>query len=505
MYLCSHYSLLFALSIGAATSAHAAPTTNKTWPIRSYHSTDIRTPLIDVTKHGETEPGYIIFTPWTGARVGHPSIYQDDGELIWQGPAGSSYGFRPQMLNGQPVFVYWEGPMTSAGYGNGAINLLDSSYQRIHEVTLSDEYFNTGPDSQEFPSHVDFHEGVISEKGSMLLTAVNITQADLQSVGGPKDGWVIDALLYDVDIATNKVLFRWSAVEHIDQIPLTMSKNLIGDSGKSEKDPWDFFHATSSIRYGEDYLMPWGYGCTILHIARNGTIVWKLNGIDGGDFKLGPNADFCYQYGIRIGEDQTEEKITITMHNNHNSRFSTDIKPTTGLVLDLDLKNMEVSARRRLWNSQHPIVSRDLGSFQSLPNGHIYMNHGQIPLIEEYNEKDELVMEFRYGNDIVDASYRSHRLTWTGTPKTKPSVKACRSIRNKNIVAYVSWNGATDVESWKLYESKDGGEPKEIKTEPKGGFETTIQAEDAGDTVVIAAVGGPNDGVKSDPVAIGTC
>ncbi|KAF3480131.1 uncharacterized protein GIQ15_05478 [Arthroderma uncinatum] len=494
-------TFFFALGAGAATVP------NSTWPIQTYHSTDIRAGSFNTTKYGETEPGYIFVTPWVGGRSGHPSIYQDDGQLIWQGPEGNIYGFRPQTLHDEPMLVYWEGPFTKEGYGYGAVNLLNSSYHPAHKITLSDEYFKTIYEPQTFPSYIDLHEGIIeNDKGSLLVAAVNVTQADLRSVGGPEDGWVLDSLIYDIDIATNKVLFRWSAVEHIDEIPFKLSQSPLDRTGTSEKNPWDFFRTSSTVRYGDDYLVSWGFGCSVLHIARNGTVAWNLSGINGGDFKLGPDANFCYQYGLRLNEYPDKNKITITMHNNANSKFSTKTQPTVGLVLDLDLQKMEAVRRRRLWNKKHPIVSRDLGSFQSLANGHILMNHGQIPVIEEYNGNDTLVMSLRYGDDIVDASYRVHRVAWTGTPTTKPSVKACRSTTNKEeLTVYVSWNGVTDVESWKVYEALDGGELKEIKDEPRSGFETTVQAQSSGNKVVVAAVGGPNDGVKSEPVMAGSC
>ena len=48
--------------------------------------------------------------------------------------------------------------------------------------------FNTGT-GDEFPSYIDSHEDQITEDGTMLVTAVNITQTDLSSVGGA-EGWL---------------------------------------------------------------------------------------------------------------------------------------------------------------------------------------------------------------------------------------------------------------------------------------------------------------------------
>lgn len=275
---------LCTLGIGA-TAVQAALAPNSTWPVQSYNSTKIRASVLETTKMGETDPGYIFVTPWNGHRSGHPSIYKDDGQLVWQGPEGTIFGFRPQNLSNNPMLVFWEGDFTGTGYGHGAVNLLNSSYHLVHKVTLTEGYFNTGLD-HEVESHIDYHEGIVeNDKKALLVAAANITQADLRSVGGPEEGWVIDGLIYDIDIETNKVLFRWSAVEHIDQIPFKLSQRPLLDTGTSEKNPWDFFRVSSTVRYGDDYLISWDYGCSVLHIARNGSVAWNLN-VSGLSFSI---------------------------------------------------------------------------------------------------------------------------------------------------------------------------------------------------------------------------
>jgi hypothetical protein len=65
---------------------------------------------------------------------------------------------------------------------------------------------------------------------------------------------------------------------------------------------------------------------------------------------------------------------------------------------------------------------------------------------------------------------------------------------------YVSWNGATDVESWKVY---SGSQIKQ--TAVRNGFETTILVDglSGSDSVVVEAVGGFGDGKRSQPATVG--
>ncbi|EAS27514.2 uncharacterized protein CIMG_12509 [Coccidioides immitis RS] len=493
---------LFAINTGVA-SAQSPPNPNATWPLQSFQSTEIKTPFLNVTKNGKTELGYLFLNP-QNMGTGHPAIYEDDGQLVWQGPEGSTFSFEPQMLDGQPVLLYWDGLTNSTGYGYGSMRVLNSSYQQIHEVTIPGDDFKTIYEPETFPSYLDFHEGFITEDGSMILAAVNVTEADLQSVGGPEDGWVLDALVYEIDIETNEVLFRWSAREHVSEIPLNLSRKPLSGAGASEKDPWNYIHMNSIAKYGDSYLVSSRYACSVFLISSNGTLIWHLNGIDGGDFEMGPDTTFCYQHEVRL-ENMSEDKVTLTAHNNENSDFTNQTKATTGLALDLDLQNKKVSLKRKLWNAQRPVVSRAQGSYQSLGNGHVLLSHGVIPVIEEYDEHGAIVMDARFGYDNAASTYRTYRHSWVGVPKTKPSVKACRPTEDGELVVYVSWNGATGVQSWKLFASSDDGELEEIKTEPRNGFETIVRAENAGDKFVVAAVGGPNDGGKSDIVTVGSC
>jgi hypothetical protein len=48
----------------------------------------------------------------------------------------------------------------------------------------------------------DLHESYVTDRGSLLVTGYNLTQADLTSVNGSAQGWVYDSLFFDIDIET---------------------------------------------------------------------------------------------------------------------------------------------------------------------------------------------------------------------------------------------------------------------------------------------------------------
>jgi hypothetical protein len=234
---------------------------------------------MNVTKMGQTEPGYLFFTPKDAIRnSGHPTIYSDDGQLVWQGPNASYSALQPQMLDGEPVIALWTG-YAGKGFGWGHISVLNSSYDEIHRVTLNckEHNFVTGLEPMEFDSCIDIHESQFTDNGTILVTAVNVTQADLSSVGGPKDGWIQDGLIYEIDIKTNEIVFRWSAHEHPDEAPLSDVYAPLGGSGVNKTDPYGYPHLNAVYKYGDDYLVSSRYMCSVFFIASDGTLNWHLH------------------------------------------------------------------------------------------------------------------------------------------------------------------------------------------------------------------------------------
>ena len=250
------------------------------WPLQQYESTSIQTPFLNVTKSGKTEPGYLFITPLDVLRgpIGHPAIYEDNGELIWQGEEANAFALQPQMLDGEPVLTYWNGSLNTTGFGIGSVHVLNSSYDEIYKVTLGgDQNLRTVYEPETFESYIDLHENTITDQGSMLVMGTNVSQADLRSVGGPKDGWVITYLVYEIDVKTNKILFSWNPLDHLDQLPFTLSRYPLYDAGRTPSYPWNWIHLNSIGKYGDSYLISSRYMCSVIFIKKDGSVSWYLD------------------------------------------------------------------------------------------------------------------------------------------------------------------------------------------------------------------------------------
>lgn len=82
-------------------------------------------------------------------------------------------------------------------------------------------------------------------------------------------------------------------------------------------------------------------------------------------------------------------------------------------------------------------------------------------------------MEARLKKNIH--TYRSYKYEWEGRPKAPPDVYAATysAGNHTETYTYVSWNGATEVAKWTLYETDALGEQRRlINSTWKTGFET---------------------------------
>lgn len=283
--MAGHLSLLSlaALAIGLCAS-HGKAGSVPPWQYQTFETGSYKPPNMTIEKYGRTEPGYLFFDQtWPGTADYAPLIMTDDNELIWQGPMPAefaiTFGIRPQIFEGEPVLVYWRGTGYNdpLGFGYGVIYLLNQSYEEIYRVTLEDSSFAV-VENMTIPSWIDIHENKLTDRGTVLVTAVNMTQYDLRPVGGEENGWIADSLFYEIDVKTNKPVYRWSALEHVDQIPLNGSRLPIDGLGNNKTFSWGAFHINSVDLFDDGaYLISSRYYCSIYRINKNGTVDWTLN------------------------------------------------------------------------------------------------------------------------------------------------------------------------------------------------------------------------------------
>jgi len=388
-------------------------------------------------------------------------IVDATGEPVWIDPAETPmYDFRVQEYDGEPVLTYYRGESDFVGHGTGDIYLLDTSYEEIATVTTGGELD---------PHRADLHDTTITPEGTMLVLAYPVVPLDLTPVGGPEDGYVFDGVVQEVDIATGEVLHHWSALDHVD---LTDTYAEVepedGDPSGTEDNPFDFFHVNSATLTpdGDVLISSRQFHAAYAVDRTSGEVRWTLGGEDsdftmegsGEDDEPGTGAQFAWQHDVQQHDDGT-----VTLFDNQGNPPIGEYSRGLRLVLDTD--TMTASVDQEWLPSDPELLAGSQGNLQVLDNGNVIVGWGDAQWTSEYTDDGTLVREFPF---LGGETYRAYRFDWQATPTDPPAVVVTDGT------AYVSWNGATDVASWRLVAGDDADSASEVATVARDGFETAV-------------------------------
>jgi Arylsulfotransferase (ASST)/TAT (twin-arginine translocation) pathway signal sequence len=429
--------------------------------VRSFRSRpDLHPPSIDVLSpphnFSTTATGYIFVAPKNGPREESPSqdgplILDDRGEPVWFRPLHNeekdTMDFKVQYYQGEPVLTFWEGYHT--GYGLGEYVILDSSYKEIKRLEAGNGYLG------------DHHEFLITDRNTALITIYSkVDKMDLASVGGSREGRVLDGIAQEVDIESGEVLFEWHSLKHvgIDQ-----------SYARPPKNPayyFDYFHINSiDVDHDSNLLISARRTSTVYKVDRqSGEVMWQLGG-KMSDFEMDPRTRRSWQHDARRQSDGT-----ITIFDNGGVRVD---EQSRGLVLELDMGPMNATVVREY---THPdkLLAATQGNVQVLPGGNVFIGWGSQPVFSEFSREGELLFDARFPPQVE--SYRAFRFPWKGHPTDDPALVAVPGEAADELSLYVSWNGATEVASWRVLA---GPNPDRLEAVgplvPKEGFETAIR------------------------------
>jgi outer membrane protein assembly factor BamB len=419
---------------------------------------DLSPPPIDVTAHADPERAFapadddlVFLGPKDGGAMTGPLIVDAQGEPVWVYPLDQTraYDVRVQEYDGKPVLTWWDGLNLGVGYGYGHYVLMDQTYRIIATVATRG-------------SLADHHGMTLTDDGSAMMITYRKIPYDLSAVGGPEDGYLVNCLAQEVDVATGKVLFEWSALDHV---PITDTRIRVGPDAVidgSETMPLDYFHMNSVTEDGDGHLLISARNThAIYRVDREtGDVDWTLGG-SSSDFRMLGDARFAWQHdaerradgtitlfdneaGPKVGDESRGLRLAVDRRR-HTARVVTEYLPPDG----------------RLTNSQ--------GNLQVRANGHVFIGWGGLPYYSEYTADGRLLYDARI---LGGASYRAYRLPWVGKPFTDPALTVDDGI------AYVSWNGATEVDRWRFLAGDDEASAEEIVTAPRTGFETSAPVPD---------------------------
>ena len=469
---------------------------------------DLKPPEFNVTRSdawdadAAADDEYIFLTPNfdTDTPASAAMIVDANGEVVWMDPSGQHDGdaghfdLRPQEYQGEQILTYFKGP-ASGGWGYGDIYLMDESYQ----------VFNTVTTGGSLPPHeTDFHDMTITDDDTMLLLAYVATQTDLTEVGGTEDGWVENAVVQEVDMESGDVVFEWSALDHI---PVTDSMLDFEQEHQAQEDdedddeaelgtqdqPFDYFHINSATLDDDgSILVSARHTHAVYQLDRDtGAVQWILGG-KSSDFEMAEDAVFEWQHSAARDADGT-----ITLLDNHTKEDDGD--SSRGLRLEVDEDAMTASVA----TEYAPPQERPAGSMantQPLENGNMIVGWGAQPYYSEFTKEGELLYDVCHGDACHEAkydggggSYRAYKGQWEGDPNTSPDAVVEEHDNGQQRV-YMSWNGATEVDRWRLVAGPDEDNVTQETSVQKTSFETSIPVlDEASQYVVVEALDANGD------------
>ncbi|KAL5366229.1 ASST-domain-containing protein [Aspergillus floccosus] len=445
-----------------------------TFPFKTFTTGPWVPPAIEVTKSGETDPGYIFVGPRGNQPNGTAAlIYDENGDLIYQGPTEVTANFKVQKLFNEDVITFWAGNMMDLGFGYGTVHILDNTYREIYTVTLQDNFVS--PDNVPRDSYIDLHESHVTDRNTLLVTAYNVTQQDLTPIGGKVDDFMLDGMFFEIDIATNEIIYSWSALDHLDAIPITKSKQGLGEEQGTQDKPWDAYHINSVELMDDGYIISLRHYWSGFYVHNNGSVMWQFSGEKGvGDFAIDDNGAFSWQHDIRI-YNETDDSMVLSLFNNANTPTD-EVAATTGLAYAVDKVNRTATTIRVLSDSDDVIHSVSQGSYHlmSTQSNHVVMGYGSIAKVKEFDANNKEVLTAKFGDDNAVASYRGYKCPWKATPFWSPAVVAQRTSSDSARI-YMSWNGATEYDNWAIYSapSADSTNNNFVTSVSRAGFETS--------------------------------
>ena len=357
-----------------------------------------------------------------------------------------------QTYEGRPALGWWQGVVTNTGQTeSGEDVVVNQHYQTIARLKGVDGWVLT------------LHELAISGEDAWVTANKNVAK-DLSSYGGAYNGALIDSAVQEYNLKTGKLLRSWDALQHI---PLDDSYASVPTNGF----PWDAYHVNSIALSGNgEFLVSMRntWAAYMVDIA-TGDIQWTLGG-KKSSFHFGPGAEFQWQHDVAFGPDST-----VTMFDDHCCQLTgggTSVPATAasrGLVLALDHSTNKATLVAQ-YTGGNKFETEYMGDTQPLANGNAFVGWGSEPYFSEYNRSGTQLLEANFpGHDL---SYRETVQPWVGEPLTAPAGAAQGSDGGTTV--YASWNGATEVASWRVLAGTGTGRLTAVRTTARQGFETAI-------------------------------
>ena len=416
----------------------------------------VQAPILTVTV-ADRDPaaGDILTTNGPGPGQYGPLIYTPQGRLVWFDKLGggeTAENLNEQTYEGRRVLTWWKGKVLELGFGQGEDIVMNSSYQTVARVPGGNGL------------KADLHDFQIARNNVAYITAFNPIRCELSAIKGSKDGTITDTAIQEIDMKTGLVRWEWHSLDHV-----AVAESEV--EAPTDTTPWDWFHINSIDPEPDGNLFisarsTWaGYQLE----GGSGKILWRLGGLKSS-FEMGPGTETAWQHDGRV------------LRNGEITFFDDGSNPpihhqSRAVRIALDFKTHQARLVSAFTHPNAPLLAASQGNMQTLPDGSTVVGYGGVPAISEYAEGGSLLLDAHLPYDM--AFYRAFRFPWRGLPLNPPAVVAALNNTGEETIVHASWNGATEVASWRVLAGHRTGSLTAQATIPAGNdFEssTTLPA-----------------------------
>jgi hypothetical protein len=429
-------------------------------------SPELHPPILSVSQADQDpQAGDVMMTSGPGPGQAGTLIYDGQGRLVWFGalPAGeNALNLSLQNYEGQDDLTWWQGHVVSLGFGQGEDVVVDPNYQTVATVRAGNGY------------EADLHDFQIAPDNVAYITAYDVIRCDLSSIGGVRNGVLIDTVVQQVDMKTGLVRWEWHSLDHVAAseshapVPTTAI-------------PWDEFHLNSIDPEPDGNVLISARSTWAAYQlqGQTGQILWRLGGTQSS-FSMGPGTEMAWQHDARLLPDGT-----VTLYDDgSNPRIHYQSR---GIRLALDTTAHTARLLNVYYHPNGPLLSDSQGNMQTLPDRSVVIGWGAIPSVTQLGQAGRMLFDAHLPAGY--SSYRAFRFPWAGHPLTAPSLSARLNATADSTTVYASWNGATEVASWRVLAGPSPTALTPQATMPRTGFESSVTYPQGYRYVAVQALG----------------
>jgi hypothetical protein len=274
----------------------------------------------------------------------------------------------------------------------------------------------------------------------------------------------VDSAVQEYNLKSGELVRNWDALDHIS---LHESQASLPTNGF----PWDAYHVNSIDVIGDGTFlvsMRNTWAAYLVNI-QTGKIEWTLGG-RRSSFKFGSGADFQWQHDVEL-----QSRSEISLYDDHccqltgGGTYVNPSGPSRALLLRLNQQSHTATLVAQ-YKRGDDFDADYMGDTQPLANGSVFIGWGSEPYFSEYSGSGKLLFEGELPGPNL--TYRATLHEWTGLPTTPP-LGAARQASGHTTV-YASWNGATELVSWRVLAGASARALSVVASAPKSGFETAV-------------------------------